>query len=217
MLQSARIEGSTTYFDAEPGARASGGARKLDGWSRPDARRTTMRSTRWRRSRSRREAGIDDARSRAAMAGFSGVKRRFQLTGKWNGVAIYDDYGHHPAEIAAVLGAARRGAKGRVIAVVEPHRYTRVRDLFGEFAACFKDADTSSSRRSTRRAKVRSTASTTARWPRHPRRTGTRRWRPSMRRAIWCRPSGGRRGRATSSSASAPATRPNGRMRCPIG
>ena len=75
------------------------------------------------------------------MASFSGVKRRFQLTGTWNGVAIYDDYGHHPVEIAAVLKAARAGARGRVIAVVEPHRYTRVRDLFDEFAACFKDAD----------------------------------------------------------------------------
>jgi UDP-N-acetylmuramate--alanine ligase len=69
------------------------------------------------------------------------VKRRFQLTGQWNGVSIYDDYAHHPAEIAAVLGAARAGTKGRVFAVVEPHRYTRVRDLFADFAACFKDAD----------------------------------------------------------------------------
>jgi UDP-N-acetylmuramate--alanine ligase len=75
------------------------------------------------------------------MAGFSGVKRRFQQTGTWNGVAIYDDYGHHPVEIAATLKAARAGARGRVIAVVEPHRFTRVRDLFQEFAACFKDAD----------------------------------------------------------------------------
>jgi UDP-N-acetylmuramate--alanine ligase len=75
------------------------------------------------------------------LAAFSGVKRRFQLTGTWNGVAIYDDYGHHPVEIAAVLKAARSGARGRIIAVVEPHRYTRVRDLFQDFAACFKDAD----------------------------------------------------------------------------
>jgi UDP-N-acetylmuramate--alanine ligase len=78
---------------------------------------------------------------RKALAGFSGVKRRFQPTGTWNGVTIYDDYGHHPVEIAAVLEAAKAGARGRVIAVVEPHRYTRVRDLFREFAACFKDAD----------------------------------------------------------------------------
>ncbi len=84
---------------------------------------------------------IGDDVIRQAIAGFSGVKRRFQLTGTWNGVAIYDDYGHHPVEIAAVLKAARAGARGRVIAVVEPHRFTRVRDLFDEFAACFKDAD----------------------------------------------------------------------------
>ena len=69
------------------------------------------------------------------------MKRRFQLTGEWNGVAIYDDYGHHPAEITAVLAAARGGAKGRVIAVVEPHRYTRVHDLFEDFSSCFRDAD----------------------------------------------------------------------------
>ena len=87
------------------------------------------------------EAGIADDVIRKAIAGFSGVKRRFQLTGTWNGVSVYDDYGHHPVEIAAVLKAARAGARGRVIAVVEPHRYTRVRDLFHEFAACFKDAD----------------------------------------------------------------------------
>jgi UDP-N-acetylmuramate--alanine ligase len=87
------------------------------------------------------EAGIGDDIIRKALAGFSGVKRRFQPTGTWNGVTIYDDYGHHPVEIAAVLKAAKAGARGRVIAVVEPHRYTRVRDLFREFAACFKDAD----------------------------------------------------------------------------
>src|SRR6185436_14054148 len=87
------------------------------------------------------EAGIGDDTIRKALAGFSGVKRRFQPTGTWNGVTIYDDYGHHPVEIAAVLRAARAGARGRVVAVVEPHRYTRVRDLFHEFAASFADAD----------------------------------------------------------------------------
>jgi len=140
ILQSVRIEGNTTYFDASLTARVKGGARKLEGWSVPlpgahnalNALAAIAVAT---------EAGIEDAKIKAAMAGFSGVKRRFQLTGEWNGVAIYDDYGHHPTEIAAVLGAARRGAKGRVIAVVEPHRYTRVRDLFDEFVACFKDAD----------------------------------------------------------------------------
>ena len=86
-------------------------------------------------------AGLDEATIRKGLATFSGVKRRFQPTGTWNGISFFDDYGHHPAEIAAVLQAARAGAKGRVIAVVEPHRYTRVRDLFKEFTRCFGDAD----------------------------------------------------------------------------
>ena len=75
------------------------------------------------------------------MAGFSGVKRRFQLTGTVGGVDIYDDYGHHPIEIKAVLAAAKAGAAGRLIAVVEPHRYSRVRDLFQDFCNCLGDAD----------------------------------------------------------------------------
>lgn len=87
------------------------------------------------------EAGLDEATIRQGLSSFSGVKRRFQPTGTWKGIAFFDDYGHHPTEIAAVLQAARAGAKGRVIAVVEPHRYTRVRDLFGEFCSCFSDAD----------------------------------------------------------------------------
>src|SRR5580658_9520726 len=79
---------------------------------------------------------------RRALAGFGGVKRRFTRTGDWNGVAIFDDYGHHPVEIAAVLRAARAAALGKVIAVVQPHRYTRLQSLFEQFASCFNDADT---------------------------------------------------------------------------
>ena len=86
--------------------------------------------------------GVDAEAIRAGLAGFRGVKRRFTHAGDWNGVAIYDDYAHHPVEIQAVLSAARGAAKRRVIAVVQPHRYTRLRDLFDEFAACFNDADT---------------------------------------------------------------------------
>jgi UDP-N-acetylmuramate--alanine ligase len=78
---------------------------------------------------------------RAALAGFGGVKRRFTRTGDWNGVAIYDDYGHHPVEIAAVLRAARASTRGQVIAIVQPHRYTRLQSLFEAFASCFNDAD----------------------------------------------------------------------------
>ncbi|MGH6995627.1 MAG: glutamate ligase domain-containing protein, partial [Stellaceae bacterium] len=70
-----------------------------------------------------------------------GVKRRFTKTGEWNGVTIIDDYAHHPVEIAAVLRAARDATQHSVIAVVQPHRYTRVKHLFEEFCTCFNDAD----------------------------------------------------------------------------
>jgi len=79
---------------------------------------------------------------KAALAAFGGVNRRFTKVGVWEGVTIIDDYGHHPVEIAAVLKAARQATKGRVIAVHQPHRYTRLRDLFNQFCACFNDADT---------------------------------------------------------------------------
>jgi UDP-N-acetylmuramate--alanine ligase len=79
---------------------------------------------------------------RGAFAKFGGVRRRFTRTGTWNGVIIIDDYGHHPVEIAAVLRAARESTKGRVVAVVQPHRYTRLAALFDQFCTCFNDADT---------------------------------------------------------------------------
>jgi UDP-N-acetylmuramate--alanine ligase len=88
------------------------------------------------------EIGIADDAIRKALAGFGGVKRRFTRTGEWNGVTVIDDYGHHPVEIAAVLKAARESTPGRVIAVVQPHRYTRLQSLFEEFCTCFNDADT---------------------------------------------------------------------------
>ncbi len=88
------------------------------------------------------EVGINDSVLREALATFKGVKRRFTRTGKVDGVTVIDDYAHHPAEIAAVLGAARAGVgAGGIIAVVQPHRYTRLRDLFEEFCTCFNDAD----------------------------------------------------------------------------
>jgi UDP-N-acetylmuramate--alanine ligase len=88
-----------------------------------------------------RELGMPDDLIRQALAGFGGVKRRFTRTGEWNGAAIIDDYGHHPVEIAAVLRAARESSSGQVIAVVQPHRYTRLQTLFEQFCACFNDAD----------------------------------------------------------------------------
>ncbi len=87
------------------------------------------------------ELGMKPDDIRQALAGFSGVKRRFTRTGSWNGVAIFDDYGHHPVEIAAVLRAARASTKGNVIAVVQPHRFTRLQSLFDQFATCLNDAD----------------------------------------------------------------------------
>jgi UDP-N-acetylmuramate--alanine ligase len=87
------------------------------------------------------ELGVDDDGLRAGLARFGGVKRRFTKVGQVNGTAIVDDYGHHPVEIRAVLAAARESAAGRVIAVVQPHRFTRLRDLMGEFCSGFNDAD----------------------------------------------------------------------------
>lgn len=86
--------------------------------------------------------GISADAIRKGLAGFGGVKRRFTHTGSWNGAEFFDDYGHHPVEIRAVLKAARESAKGRVIAVVQPHRYTRLASLFEDFSSCFNDADT---------------------------------------------------------------------------
>jgi UDP-N-acetylmuramate--alanine ligase len=87
------------------------------------------------------ELKIGDDDIRRSLEEFGGVNRRFTRVGEWNGVAIIDDYGHHPVEIAAVLKAARQATKGRVIAVHQPHRYTRLSSLFEEFCACFNDAD----------------------------------------------------------------------------
>ena len=87
------------------------------------------------------EMGIKESVLRRALECFSGVKRRFTKVGEVNGVTVIDDYGHHPVEIAAVLAAARSATEHRVIAVVQPHRFTRLRDLFEEFCTCFNDAD----------------------------------------------------------------------------
>ena len=87
------------------------------------------------------EMGLADDVIQRGFASFGGVKRRFTRVGEVDGAVVIDDYGHHPVEIAAVLSAAREGAEGRVIAVVQPHRYTRLRDLMGEFQGAFNDAD----------------------------------------------------------------------------
>jgi UDP-N-acetylmuramate--alanine ligase len=88
------------------------------------------------------EMDIDNETLRGALASFKGVKRRFTKTGEAGGIIVIDDYGHHPVEIAAVLKAARQAGARDVVAVVQPHRYTRLASLFEEFCACMNDAGT---------------------------------------------------------------------------
>ncbi|MGI9410456.1 MAG: UDP-N-acetylmuramate--L-alanine ligase [Hyphomicrobiaceae bacterium] len=140
VLGETQVVGSETYFSADLGARVAGGARRIERWMVPiPGAHNALNAL--AAIAVAAEAGLDDSTIRDALAGFSGVKRRFQLTGTVDGVDIYDDYGHHPIEIKAVLAAAKAGAAGRLIAVVEPHRYSRVRDLFQDFCNCLGDAD----------------------------------------------------------------------------
>ena len=88
------------------------------------------------------EMEIDEATIRSALAGFRGVKRRFTRTGEAGGITVVDDYGHHPVEIAAVLKAARQAGARDVVAIVQPHRYSRLQTLFAEFCTCMNDAGT---------------------------------------------------------------------------
>ena len=140
VLTGLRHERGRIVIDAKLSARVRGGERTLAGWTIPVLGEHNALNT-LAAIAAATEAGIPDEAIRASLESFTGVKRRFELTGTWNDAAIYDDYAHHPTEIAAVLAAARPGVRGRLIAVFEPHRYTRVRDLFGEFCACFRDAD----------------------------------------------------------------------------
>jgi len=88
-----------------------------------------------------RKLGVSDHRIRTAFSAFEGVKRRFSRVGEWNGAAIIDDYGHNPFKIAAALKAARQAYAGPIVAVVQPHRFTRLRDTFEQFCTCLNDAD----------------------------------------------------------------------------
>ena len=87
------------------------------------------------------QLGIPPEKIAAGLATFRGVNRRFQVRGVQGGVTVVDDYGHHPTEIKATLQAARECGYGRVLVLFQPHRYTRTRDLMGEFAGAFGDAD----------------------------------------------------------------------------
>ncbi len=139
-LSNLRPDHNSITFDAELGPGVRGGARKLADITLPtlghynalNALAALAVAT---------EAGVSDDVIYSTLAAFSGVKRRFTRVGEWQGVAIYDDYAHHPVEIAAVLRGASMAGNGRIIAVMQPHRYSRLQSLFNDFSACLDDAD----------------------------------------------------------------------------
>jgi len=139
-LEQVREVGGGVYFDARLSGRVRGGARLVEGLRLPiPGEYNALNALAAFAAMS--EVGLRDDAIEEGLRSFCGVARRFTHVGDWNGVAIYDDYAHHPVEIAAVLKAARRAAHGRVIAVMQPHRYSRLKGLLDEFAACFADAD----------------------------------------------------------------------------
>ena len=135
-----RMDGAVSVFDITIRARKSGDAITIDGLRLPMPGAHNVANATAAIAVAH-ELGLTPDQIRAGLQSFGGVKRRFTQTGTWNGVTVFDDYGHHPVEIAAVLKAARAACGGRVFAIAQPHRFTRLRDLFGEFAACFNDAD----------------------------------------------------------------------------
>ncbi len=135
-----RIDGTRSLFDVEIRRRRTGKVIHIKDLVMPMPGRHNISNATAAVAVANR-LGISSEAIAKGLASFGGVKRRFTLTGEWNGVKVFDDYGHHPVEIKAVLKAAREACKGRVIAVHQPHRYTRLSSLFEEFAACFNDAD----------------------------------------------------------------------------
>lgn len=135
-----RYEGTRSLFDVEIRRRRTGQTIRLDELALPMPGRHNVSNATAAIAVANR-LGISEADIRKGLASFSGVKRRFTLTGEWNGVHVFDDYGHHPVEIRAVLKAAREACKGRIIAVHQPHRFSRLSSLMEEFAACFNEAD----------------------------------------------------------------------------
>ncbi|MBB3423479.1 UDP-N-acetylmuramate--alanine ligase [Rhizobium sp. BK312] len=135
-----RIDGTRSLFDIEIRKRRTGKVIQIKDLVMPMPGRHNISNATAAVAVANR-LGISSEAIAKGLASFGGVKRRFTLTGEWNGVKVFDDYGHHPVEIKAVLKAAREACKGRIIAVHQPHRYTRLSSLFEEFAACFNDAD----------------------------------------------------------------------------
>ena len=136
-----RMDGAVSVFDVVIRNRKSASSTVIEGLRLPMPGRHNV-SNATAAIAVATELGISAEAVKRGLSSFGGVKRRFTHTGSWNGVEVFDDYGHHPVEIKAVLRAAREATKGRVIAIAQPHRFTRLRDLFDDFSACFNDADT---------------------------------------------------------------------------
>ena len=136
-----RMDGAVSVFDIFIRNRKTGAVEEIPGLRLPMPGRHNV-SNATAAIAVAHELGLSGDAIRQGLSAFGGVKRRFTHTGSWNGVEIFDDYGHHPVEIRAVLKAAREACQGRVVAIAQPHRFTRLRDLFDDFAACFNDADT---------------------------------------------------------------------------
>jgi len=135
-----KFDAGNAHFGVEMNERVKGGPRRMEGLTLPMPGEHNV-SNAIAAIVTANELGLSEAVIKKGLADFGGVKRRFTRTGTWNGVTIIDDYGHHPVEIEAVLKAARGANKGRIIAVVQPHRYSRLHDLFEEFCTCFNNAD----------------------------------------------------------------------------
>jgi UDP-N-acetylmuramate--alanine ligase len=136
-----RMDGATSVFDVEIRRRRTGEVILMEGLRLPMPGRHNVSNATAAIAVAQR-LGMSTEAIRKGLQGFGGVKRRFTLMGVVNGVSVYDDYGHHPVEIKAVLRAAREACQGRIIAVHQPHRYSRLSSLFEDFAGCFNDADT---------------------------------------------------------------------------
>ncbi len=135
-----RAAGGEMHFDVEITGRDQDSGQRIEGFTLPMLGEHNVLNA-LAAIAVAHEMGIPDDKSRAGLARFGGVKRRFTKTGEARGITVIDDYGHHPVEIAAVLKAARQATEGKVIAVMQPHRYTRLAELFEEFCTCFNDAD----------------------------------------------------------------------------
>ncbi len=137
------VDGQKTSFDVVISDRRNNEARDIEGFTLPMPGQHNLQNA-LAAIAAGLQLGVADEKIKQALAEFGGVKRRFTLTGTWQGVEVYDDYAHHPVEINAVLESARAAATakgGKVMAVVQPHRYTRLRDLFEDFCTAFNDAD----------------------------------------------------------------------------